>query len=246
VPEAAPPRSDARLSDEATIAITGTRLYVQTGSIKDPDAPLLEAAMQKAYDRMRNEEESGLLVRRDAGDVMAIAPPGAHGDTAAIFLHGWGGRFALPCWQTARALRMTTACPDAGVEGAWWSDDGERTVHHALDVLRAAGAKRFVLVGLSNGASGAMRLPQKIPGAFEAVVLVSGANPIAGSPGIPALVVHGRQDGMAPAEGARAYARKTGAKLVMLERGHFAMLLEADRFERALAEFVDGVDSGAQ
>jgi pimeloyl-ACP methyl ester carboxylesterase len=83
-----------------------------------------------------------------------------------------------------------------------------------------------------------MRLPAKMRDAFAAVVLVSGANPEIAPSGLPTLVIHGRRDGMAPAEGARAYARRAGAKLVMLDRGHFAMLLEAERFERALADFL--------
>jgi pimeloyl-ACP methyl ester carboxylesterase len=239
-----PPRDPpSRLSDESTIAIGATRMFVQTGSIKDPDAPLIEAAMKTAYAQMRREEDEGRTehIDSDGGDLMLVGPRERDGHDAIIFLHGWGGRFALPCWQVARATRLVTACPDAGVEGAWWSDEGERIVRRTLDALHAIGKTRIVLVGLSNGASGAMRLPQRIAGAFQGVVLVSGANPIAGPAGIPALVVHGKQDGMAPAAGAREYAKRTGAKLVMLDRGHFAMLLEAERFERAIADFVTEV-----
>jgi pimeloyl-ACP methyl ester carboxylesterase len=243
------PDAGPLLSDESVLALATTHKYIAGGYLKDFDAPVLEETMRAAYARMRDEE---LIAPRAPGRLEKIAIPGADegllvlaGEArdrgAIIFLHGWGGRWALPCWQIARVvtpLGMTTACPDLGLSAEWWSRDGERVVKSTADALRAAGHKTLVLAGLSNGAAGASRLPARMAGTFVSVILVSGADPAAPSTSVPTLVLHGRRDQMTPFEAARTYGRRPGARLVPLEAGHFAMLVNAATAEQAIADFL--------
>ena len=75
-------------------------------------------------------------------------------------------------------------------------------------------------------------------GTFAGLVLISGAEVGAPSAGIPTLVIHGRHDTMAGYDESRRYAARTGAKLVTLDAGHFAMLVRGELFDRALRDFV--------
>lgn len=243
--------SDQRPSNEAGVALMGTKVLVSQGLLRDPDAPRVEDAMRAAYERMRADEEdpSSPLVlgsaplSADTSDLLTYVPRGARSDLAVIFLHGYGGRFALPCWQVARVAAQRsamTACPDVGTDGAWWSPDGERILRATVRALQATGAKRIVLMGLSNGGIGATRLAVRMKGTFVGLVLFSGADPQAGAPGVPTLVLHGRRDAMVSQASSRAYAGAAGARFVDLPSGHFAMMLDAstvdpevDRFLRA-------------
>ena len=242
------------------LAVTGARLLVASGRIHDPDAPFIESAMQAGYARMRADEADPGSAVHDAAPPIApdlIVYEGARrGETAILFLHGYGGRFALPCWQVASAvapLGVTTACPSIGAEGDWWTEAGERGVRTSVDALRAAGYRRIVLAGLSNGAIGASRLAARLrshprqaggpkgspmAGTFAGLVLVSGADPGAPPPGVPALVITGRRDAMSSPANARAYARRARATFVEVDAGHFAMLRRADQVERAVHDFV--------
>ena len=244
--------SDRRPSNEAGVALLGTRVLVSNGMLRDPDASRVAAAMSAAYDRMRADEEDPrspvvlgpapfspqtpeLLTYepRTKGDV--------RGDLAVIFLHGYGGRFALPCWQVARAAAQSsavTACPDVGTDGAWWSAEGERIVRDTVVALQGAGAKRIVLMGLSNGGIGATRLSARMKGAFVGLVLLSGADPNVGAAGVPTLVMHGRRDAMVSQESSRIYATRAHASFVDLPSGHFAMLLDAATVDPEIARFL--------
>ncbi len=257
--------SDRHPSNEAGVALLGTRVLVSRGLLRDPDAPRVEAAMHAAYDRMRADEEdpSSALVLGPApfsadtpdlltylprgsgaeshGSTSPRAPPGARGDLAVIFLHGYGGRFALPCWQVARVAAQSeamTACPDVGTDGAWWSSEGERIVRATVAALKMAGAKRIVLMGLSNGGIGATRLAVRMRGAFVGLVLFSGADPTMGAPGIPTLVLHGRRDAVVSQASSRVYAHAAHARFVDLPSGHFAMMLDATTVDPEVGRFL--------
>lgn len=243
--------SDRRPSNEAGVALLGTRVLVSQGLLRDPDAPRVEPAMRIAYERMRADEDNPsspvvlgpTSLSPSTPDLLTYVPRRGPGDLAVIFLHGYGGRFALPCWQVARvaaASSAITACPDVGTEGAWWSPEGERIVRATAQALKEAGAKRIVLMGLSNGGIGATRLAARMKGAFVGLVLFSGADPGVGAAGIPTLVLHGRRDAMVSQSSSRVYARAASARFVDLPSGHFAMMLDAatvdpevDRFLRA-------------
>jgi len=117
--------------------------------------------------------------------------------------------------------------------------EGEHVVNKTLASLGEIAKRPTILVGLSNGAAGAARMPAKIPGAFAAVVLVSGAEPGLPKTTVPTLVVHGKRDAMTGFAGARTYAEKRGATFVPLAAGHFSMLVDAAAFEGALFRFCE-------
>lgn len=242
-----------RVVDEADVAVAGTRVLVASGLLAD-DAPELPGAMRAAYDDMRKTQGDAPspvfatylgLQRPGAFDLVMVEPPwdvAKQDDAALIFLHGYAGNFALPCWQMARAvapLGIVTACPSTRWVGDWWSPEGEATIRRTVDVLHARGVKKIVLAGLSNGGYGASRLAPRMKGAFAGVVLISGAAPDAGPPGVPTLVIHGAKDSMAGLEEARAYAGRHAARLVVLDAGHFAMLVRAEENDRAVRDFVE-------
>lgn len=242
-----------RLVDEGDVAVAGTRVLVASGMLQD-DRVELPTAMDRAYGAMRGEQGDSPspfaatylgLERPTAFDVTMIDPPQSAGGAAptsgVIFLHGYAGNFDLPCWQVARAVASTgavTACPSTRWIGDWWTPEGEATVRAAVELLRARGVERIVLAGLSNGGYGVSRLAPRMKGTFAGVVMISGAVPDAPSAGVPALVIHGKHDTMASYEDSRAYASRTGAKLVTLDAGHFAMLVRAEESDRALRDFV--------
>jgi pimeloyl-ACP methyl ester carboxylesterase len=72
----------------------------------------------------------------------------------------------------------------------------------------------------------------------DGVILVSGVDPKAAAPGVPALVIQGRRAAMSGAARARAYATKANARYVELDAGHFALLTKSDEAERAIHDFV--------
>jgi pimeloyl-ACP methyl ester carboxylesterase len=239
-------------SDEAALALLGTRVLVGNGMLRDPDAPRVEPAMRAAYEKMRADEDDATspLVHRttplanDAPDLLVYEPRGSKRDLAVIFLHGYGGRFALPCWQIARVAAQagaTTACPDAGADGDWWTAAKGRIVDDTVRALRESGARRIVLVGLSNGGIGAAHIAAQRRGTFAGLVLVSGADTSAGGAGVPTLVLQGRRDTMFGADVARAYANATHARYVDLPSGHFAMMLDASVVDAAFATFLRGL-----
>jgi pimeloyl-ACP methyl ester carboxylesterase len=249
------PRFVARVLDESDVAVSGTRVLVASGMLHD-DAAELSSAMRAGYARMRAEEGDApspvlatYLGMQSAADfdLLVVEPPRTGGDSprdAVLFLHGFAGNFALPCWQMARAvapLGVMTACPSTRWIGDWWSADGEATVRRTIATLHARGVSRIVLAGLSNGGYGASRLAPRMRGSFVGLVLISGAAPEPPAAGIPTLLVHGRHDSMAGFEQAASYASRTGAKLVALDAGHFSMLVRSKENDAAIRAFVGSV-----
>lgn len=138
-------------------------------------------------------------------------PPGRK---LLLFLHGAMGN--LQCytsyWQTfAEQHGYTVVCPTYGF-GFWYRRGGMETAaaawkyaHEQLSVA-PGGA---LLVGLSNGATGAVRLTMAHPEMVDQLVLISpvlepelvGSQPFAQSLRRPPLILEGDQDGnVTPAE----------------------------------------------
>jgi predicted esterase len=238
----------SRLLDEGDVATLGARVLVTAGALRDPDADEVPAALARAYAEMRAAEgdtPSPLvptyvgLQRPDAADVIVVRPRGpARG--ALVFLHGFAGSFALPCWQIAQAAAdadLATYCPSVGWRGDW-RNDGENTLRRTVELARADGHTRLYLAGLSNGGIGASYLAPRMRGTFRGVILVSGAAPAAPPCGVRALVLHGGRDAMVSAGAGRAWASKNGARYVELQGGHFALLLRKDEARAAIARFL--------
>jgi pimeloyl-ACP methyl ester carboxylesterase len=196
--------------DEGDVVVPGS--FVMARMLRDPEAAKVPAALDAAY-RQRN----GRVERSDLMVVEPSLPPRG----ALIFLHGFGGSFALECWLMAQP-DLVTFCPSVGWRGDWWNH--ARTLDETLALARRRGFSQVYLAGLSNGGAGAARLAAHR--GFRGLVLVSGTA-AAPAPGIPVLVVQGRRDRMASVESAREYAARTGADYVELSGGHFALLLDA-------------------
>jgi pimeloyl-ACP methyl ester carboxylesterase len=243
--ESAPALGGA-LVDEETVAVMGARVVVATHRIPALESLRLVEVMKDGYRRMKQAD--GHVPTPVAAwmtglqpDTIAFEPTDATNPSAAVvFLHGWGGSWTLPCWQVAQAARRIgalTLCPATRFEGDWWSEAGERVVRDTIAALRARGVRRVALVGLSNGGMGASLLAPRLRKDIDALVLISGASPDAGSSGIPTLVLHAPKDSMAPASHARAYAQRVGATYKSLEGTHFVLLERHEEAVSAMAEF---------
>jgi pimeloyl-ACP methyl ester carboxylesterase len=234
-----------RIADEGDAAVLATSALTVSGALRDPEAGVLATTMRGAYHRMREAEGDtpSPVLPTYAGlqgpggfDVVVVdgvaAPLGA-----VVFLHGFGGSFALPCWELAQAAReagLVTYCPSVGWRGDWWTADGEATLRRTVDLVHARRLDRVYLAGLSNGGIGASRLAPRLRGAFKGLILISGAAPDAAPPGVPVLVVQGRRDEMCPAAMGRAYAARVGARYLEIEGGHFALLTHREGVTRAI------------
>lgn len=245
-------RAIDRVVDERDMAVNASRAIAYTHFMNDPDVPELPNAMRDAYDQMAREE--GDLPSPFAATYLGLQRPGASdaiefmrdGDAAVVFLHGSAGNFTMSCWLFARAAAkagVSTTCPSTTWVGDWWSHSGEKIVRDSIASLRARGKKRIYLAGLSNGGIGASRLaPRLADEKLAGLVLVSGAAPDASASGLPTLVVQGRVDAQVSAAVCRAYATRSNAKYVELDAGHFALLVERDKAQRAITDWLQRTD----
>jgi pimeloyl-ACP methyl ester carboxylesterase len=233
-----------RLLEEQDIVISAAPLLGPLKLIPRGEGTGLTEALRREYARMRAAE--GAAPSPFASTALSLDGPesfdllwhevrGRRSTTAVVFLHGYGGSFALPCWEVASAAAragMETACPSVGQRGDWWTARGERITRETIRWLRARGATRIVLAGLSNGGIGASRLAPRLRGELAGLVLISGAAPVAPPRGVPVLVVHGRRDRMTSPAIARQAGRR--GKLVMLDGDHFVLVTKAEEIQREL------------
>ena len=241
-----------RLVEEQDVVLSAAPLLGSLRMIPRGEGEGLTGALQTEYARMRGAEGAAPspfastvlgLDGPDAFDVLLHEAQGARGSVAVVFLHGYGGSFALPCWEVAAAaarVGMETACPSVGPRGDWWTPRGERIARETVRWVRGRGATRVVLAGLSNGGIGASRLAPRLRREIDGVVLLSGAAPVAPPRGLPVLVVHGRQDRMTSASVATRYARRAGrhGTLVLLPGDHFVLVHRAEQIQARLAEWL--------
>lgn len=145
-----------RLVEESDISIAATRTLAGGGLLHD-DAAELPAAVRDAYARMRADQGDlpspvvatylGLQTRENFDLLMFDpAPEERTNERALIFLHGFAGGFALPCWQMASAvasLGVVTACPSTGWKGEWWTPEGEAILRETVKTLHARGVRHI-------------------------------------------------------------------------------------------------------
>lgn len=240
-----------RLFEERDAAILGARLLTVSGGSAAPElttfAPLLTSGYERMESALGTTMGSAVLstyLGRDHGGefgAFVIEPPEGEARGSVVFLHGLGGNFLLFCWEVARAASeagMRTICPSTDWTGHWSNDTGERIARAALAYARRD--RHTVLVGLSAGAVGASRLAPRLSGLVDGLVLISGADPEADDPGVPALLLHGVNDGMMPIAQSRAYrdAHPSRASLVELSGTHFALLERRDAIADVLTAFL--------
>jgi hypothetical protein len=238
-----------RAIDETDLSVAAARLLGFTSFGSDPDAAALPRQMTAAYARMHADQ--GAAPSPVVATYLGLQEPSTYdlieiGDIerasgVVVFLHGFTGSFALPCWEISRAAArasMATVCPAIRWIGDWWSPAGEATLRDVVARLRARGQTRLVLAGLSNGGIGGSLLLSRLPRVFQGFLAISGVSAEAAAPGIPVLCVQGRGDRNIPPEIALAYAARTGGRYVDLDAGHFALLMKEDLAVDAIASWL--------
>lgn len=213
-----------RLIHERDLALFGQHAAFLTGfglSWREHDG--LAAALTSAY---RSLDEVGGTTSSptfatytfqqwpDHFDAVIVDPPeGKTAQSAVIYLHGFGGNFAVQGWligQAARRIDALTVCPSVGFIGNWWSPWGEKTVRTTIAYLRKRGIRRMYLAGLSNGAVGTCRLAGRLRNDLAGLILISGADPHATTTDLPVIALQGADDQRMHADSTRRYIERTG------------------------------------
>lgn len=205
----------------------------------EPDAEGLRTTMGARYRAMRADvgDPPVPVFHSWAGGPATLRMDVPEPRVGVVFLHGYAGNFALPCWHVARAAREvggSTRCPSSGFSGRWRNIDDVRA---EIADLRARGAPRIVLAGISAGAIGASRLAPRLRREIDGVLLLAGVSRHAGRPGVPVLTIGGRRDGMTSPTDLRRYGRRHG-RHVSLEGGHFALLEEHELAHREMVDWL--------
>lgn len=174
-------------------------------------------------------------------DVVIAGPRlGRPPKTGIIFLHGYGGNFALQCWLIARAvypIEALTVCPSTRVSGDWWSSQGQSILEQTLTYFQQRGVERIYLAGLSNGAISASRLAEQYKDRLVGLILISGADPGASITELPILALHGKYDERIPVSLMEQYvsAARSNATYHLFEGDHFVLLKQADQVQDVIA-----------
>lgn len=247
-----------RLFEERDASMVGSRLLTFLGAVPSREFPTLPDLLARSYTQTEDDAPRlGTpipatlldLQHADAFDTIVVEPRGEASEVGVVFLHGFAGSFALQCLEVARVARdggARTVCPATSFEGAWWRGDGEAITRASIAHLRARGARRIVLVGLSNGGVGASRLAPRLRAEIDALVLLSGLSPRAPSPGVPTLVVQGEHDTMVPTRLVRGWARgRSGVRYAELDGTHFVLLERRDELALVLREALERTQQGA-
>ncbi|MEM9067742.1 MAG: hypothetical protein AAGE52_04525 [Myxococcota bacterium] len=228
--------------DEADIALPVASLL----PLVEPDARGLRRSMGAAYRDMRKDVGVyGTPVFASWAGQNATLSMKRDGDLGVVFLHGWAGNFALPCWQVAQAAANaggSTLCPSGGFDARWQRH--EDRVRAAIARLRADGKRHIVLAGISAGGIGASRLAPRLRRQIDGVLLIAGASRHAGPPRVPVLTIGGDRDTMTSPVSIRRYGRRYG-RHVALEGGHFALLEEPEVAHDAMVAFFQRVQGRA-
>ncbi len=232
-----------RIVPERDIVIPATAAIAITGAVPEGGLELLGATID-GYERMQADVG-------DAASPIASTFRNGQGETrdllsyrvaaprfVAVFLHGYAGNFALPCWQVAVAVRDaggSTYCPSTSFEGAWWRD--RATVAETITLAREQEhVDHVVLIGLSNGAIGASRLAPRLRRRLDALVLISGSSGARPPRGLPIYGVYGRADPMS--RPLRRYLRAARARGHAVDGGHFALLTRHREVRDALVAYL--------
>ncbi|MBN9414310.1 hypothetical protein ABS71_11075 [bacterium SCN 62-11] len=218
------------------------------------NSPRVREAVRPIYDEMETRPQYGQMchaVAYSANDLFGLGTGSGHlfytpkppGRKLLFFLHGAMGN--LQCytsyWQTyAEEHGYTVVCPTFGFSGAWWRPGGLETAEaawkYAHEQLGVA-PEGAMVVGLSNGATGAVRLVMEHPAQVEQLVLISpvlepevvGSDRFARALQRPPLILEGDEDvNVTPAavEQGVAAMRDAGLKpRYELLRGHAHFLM---------------------
>lgn len=244
-----------RLFAERDVSLVGVRAMHAIGGVSDREIEGFAGPLDGVYDEM--EALDGAVVvtpfvstafGSQSADRFDAFVHHERGSSWILFLHGFGGSFASYCWVIARAAAeegWSTACPATSFPGRWQLGDGPEIARRTVDFMRERGARRIVLVGLSNGGIAASAIPRELSADLVGLVLVSGLDPRAPAPGIPTLVWHGTHDERFSIEWIREWvARTPGAELVEVDGDHFALIEQRAELAVALRAFLSRLGHG--
>lgn len=256
-PTASATRADIRVSSgtlvdhatpEGAVSIGGALVLLAVGRFTVVEAGTLPAAMYDAYDEMGPAPSLVVAELTGGADAEIWIEPDDPTDLGIVFLHGYGGNFTVNCWQFAQAAPgARTVCPSLGVPARWSSARGRAVIQRSIDRLRAHGATRIVLAGLSQGALGASVHARALRGQIDGVVLVSGVARRARVPGVPVLVIHGTRDtwtARAPAAALARRARRRGT-FAQVPGGHFVFLQNREVVRNHIAQWLSNLPARA-
>jgi pimeloyl-ACP methyl ester carboxylesterase len=236
-----------RLFEERDASMVGSRLLIATGMVP-PEFPTLPSLLIASYPaheafapRLATPVLSTLLGldNEDANNAILVRSTQQAPTLGVIFLHGYAGNFAFQCLEIAAAVAPLSAeviCPSDHFVGRWSDPAALRIIDSSIAILRARGAQRIVLVGLSNGAIGASRHADELD--INALVLISGVSSRAPTPRVPTLLLQGRSDAMVSTSRVRAWARAhPRVRYVELPGTHFVLIEQRAAMRRAMRAF---------
>lgn len=216
---------------EAILVALDLRMLVDPLPGEEPD---VVDDMRRAYARMPWSMSFGPtpapatyleMQAPNSFDLLVVEPTEDVRGTA-IFLHGYGGNFAVQCHLFAEKVRSQgyrTACPSLSLDAHWDDAAGRRVLEATREYLRIDG--RVIIAGLSDGG---VALSKSWPEA-DAYIVVSGVSSAAQCPRKPVLALHGTRDRIASISYARRLAERCPeVELEAMETAHFLLATEAD------------------
>lgn len=255
------PRLLNRVLNERDAVLFGTQVSPYFGFITSNEKKSLVTVFSQAYKDMNTYGATPLSPflmtylnqqRPDAFDVVIAKPDSETSPkNAIIFLHGYGGNFTIQCWLVAKpgfSINALTVCPSTGVNGQWWTPQGQAILQETLTYVKQQGIRRIYLAGLSNGAIGASRLADQFEDDLVGLILISGADPTATITELPILVLYGQNDERIPASMVEQYVLVAGpnATYRSFEGDHFLLLKQADQEQKVIADWLVAQETNSQ
>jgi len=253
LPDKSGPRLLNRILNEQDAVLFGAQIGPYFGVITPVEKQSLLPAFTRAYKDM-NAEGGTLLSpflttylnkqQADKFDAVIAEPNSATPlKTAIIYLHGYGGNFTVQCWLIAKpgfSINALTVCPSTGVNGQWWTSEGQAILQETLNYVHQRGIQQIYLAGLSNGAISASRLADQLKNEIAGLILISGADSNAVITELPSLVIQGQNDERIPVSMIEHYVSVAGSRATyhVFEGEHFLLLKQADQVQPVIANWL--------